>query len=89
MLIPILVVMFSYIQIAGMAMAWADVGIRAKRNKILHGEQKALNASKKALLLKKEALLTQLSKFDVTTDTTQLSTPSNNKFTAPIKDQEW
>ena len=86
MCMPFLAFFFPFIiPIAAAAMSWVDVGLKINRRKILHDEQKALNASKKALLLKKDDLLTQLSKFDVTTDTAQLSTPSNIKFTDPIK----
>ena len=85
--IPFLSILFPIIlPIAATAMSWVDVGLKINRNKILHDEQKALSASKKALILKKDALLTQLSKFDVTTNTTQLSSPSNIKFTAPTKE---
>src|SRR3981189_1006843 len=86
MFFPFLAILFPFIiPLAATAMSWVDFGLKESRRKILHDEQKTLNASKKALLVKKDALLTQLSKFDVTTDTAQLSTPSNIKFTEPIK----
>src|SRR3977135_94247 len=86
MFFPFLAILFPFIiPLAGTAMSWVDFGLKINRRKMLHDEQKALNASKKASLVKKDALLTQLSKFDVTANTSQLNTPSNIKFTAPIK----
>src|SRR3977135_1104491 len=85
MCMPFLAILFPFIiPIAAAAMSWVDVGLKINRRKILHDEQKALNVSKKALLVKKDDLLTQLSKF-FTTGSAQLSTPSNIKFTAPMK----